>query len=66
MANLLEVANHFLLESGVHKTFLQYIWQILRFAEVTFLKRFQFVDNLLDPAKAKSDFFGVHKTRELP
>ena len=66
MANLLEVANHFLLNFGVHKTFLQYIWQISRFAGVTFLKRFQLVDNLHYPAKAKSDYFGVHETRELP
>ena len=43
------------------KHFLPCIWQILRFAGVKFLKRFQLVDNLLGPAKAKTDKIGVHK-----
>ena len=56
----------YLLEVGVHKTFLPCIWQISRFAGVKFLKRFQLVDNLLGPAKAKSCKIGVHKTFDLP
>ena len=50
------------LEVGVHKRFLQFIWQILRFAGVKFVRRLQLVDNLLDPAKANSDKIVVHKT----
>ena len=56
----------YLLEVGVHKTFLQCVWQISRFAGLKFLKRFQLVDNLLGPAKAKSCKIGVHKTFDLP
>ena len=47
VANLLGWHSTYLLEVSVHKTFLQCIWQILRFAGVKFLKRFQLVDNLL-------------------
>ena len=56
----------YLLAVGVHKTFLPCIWQMSRFAEVRFLKRFQLVDNLLGPAKAKSCKIGVHETFDLP
>ena len=58
----------YLVEVGVHKTFLQCIWQILWFAGVKCSRMFQLVDNLVHPAKqkAKSVNIRVHKTCELP